>query len=341
MNEQDLFVKVRLDLLALGVKPRLLDLYGRLQLYAGKAKTCYPKHSTLAREVGLRTERQIWNLLDQLRQLHLVEWKRGRYFNTYRVLDPDRKWISGQIGNGFPFSDRKRISDRKESSSKEVFKRSPPPTPSPSEGGDAPRVERRQQPGASSREWRAGPQKEKHLDDDETKLQPPAQPLTPEEQFRQILRERHGAQFNADRCAQNVKRQLAKSMIGLSMANFLSYDAERTTAPQKLTNPNGHYVALAKELVEAAPPAGPFLQQLIDRAAANAPPEPERDERGRCKLCSGPGRLADGAFCTCAIGRDLERLERRAAQAQVTKKTPAATGAKGNPNVVNIKSHGS
>jgi hypothetical protein len=117
-------------------------------------------------------------------------------------------------------------------------------------------------------------------DDDEKKPQPvgknsclpPPPPLSPDERFCQILRERHGAQFNASRCLKNVKAQLAKSVIGLSMADFLAYDADRTTAPQKLTNPNGHYVALARELVEEQPTAGAFLQQLLAQRIATAPP---------------------------------------------------------------------
>jgi hypothetical protein len=42
----------------------------------------------------------IWNLLQQLRFLRLVNWKRSRRSsNVYLVLEPDREWIKAQIGN--------------------------------------------------------------------------------------------------------------------------------------------------------------------------------------------------------------------------------------------------
>ena len=37
----------------------------------------------------------------------------------------------------------------------------------------------------------------------------------------------------------------------------------------------------------------------------------ERDVRGVCVSCGGPGKLADGTYCSCIMGRDLEKLARR------------------------------
>jgi hypothetical protein len=54
-----------------------------------------------------------------------------------------------------------------------------------------------------------------------------------------------------------------------------------------------------------------------------APPEPPRNDKGRCAPCNGVGKLADGTYCTCHMGRDLERVERRD-KVQAAKKGPAA-----------------
>jgi hypothetical protein len=124
MNATERFTKAYDQLIGLGLPPRLELLYGKLAYHAGKDGKCHPKHSTLAREIGLKSARQVRTLIDLLHQLHLVEWHRGRYFNTYRVLNPDRKWISHLIGSGLPISDRKRTSYRKEKTKKRASKRS-------------------------------------------------------------------------------------------------------------------------------------------------------------------------------------------------------------------------
>ena len=131
------FTKVDDELVALGLPPRLVMLYGKLAYHAFKDGKCFVRHEKLAEEIGLHgkyRDRQVRNLLNQLRHLRLISWRRRRYCNDFDVHDPDRNWISGQTGTGFPLSDRKRISDRKEVKSlKEVPKRrTPTPTPPPS-----------------------------------------------------------------------------------------------------------------------------------------------------------------------------------------------------------------
>jgi hypothetical protein len=102
VNRKDLFVKAPLELLEIpGLPPRLILLYSRLRLHAGRDGKCHPRHSTLADEISVKP-RQLRNLLEQLRALRLIEWTRGRYFNSYRTLNPDRQWIAAQIGNGLP-----------------------------------------------------------------------------------------------------------------------------------------------------------------------------------------------------------------------------------------------
>jgi hypothetical protein len=77
----------------------MVVLYGYLRLYADKDGTCSATHAEWGKIIKLRTTRQVCNLFDQLRQLRLVEWTRGRDFNTYRVLEPDIEWITAQAPN--------------------------------------------------------------------------------------------------------------------------------------------------------------------------------------------------------------------------------------------------
>jgi hypothetical protein len=304
MKVTKLFVKVPLELLSLGLPRTLLLLYARLRLYAGENGKCHPKHSTLAKEFRV-SRRHILYLLGALQRLRLIEWTRGPHFNWYRVLDPDVKWISHQMRNGFHISDVKSTSHRKDSSSKEARKRSP-------------------QPPAAHREPPAGrTQNAKRVDDDEPKSQPRPLSLSPEQEFRDRLKERHGTLCDADGCVQAVQRQLEKC-FGLSMTEFLAFDAQHTTAPDVIRNPNGYYTQLAKNLRRSAVAAArAAADEPLRRAAAAAPPEPERNEHGWCKRCGGPGRLADGGFCTCPIGRGLEKQERLAARPKATKKGTA------------------
>jgi hypothetical protein len=296
-----LFLQVDLQMLSeFGLAPRLLVLYGRLRLHAGKDGNCFVKHTTLAREIGLRSDRQVRNLLTQLRRLRLITWRRSRYISHFEVLTPDRKWISGQTGNGFPLSDRKRVSDRKEgSSSKEVLKRGPlTPTPFP-EGRGAMRpsqkaVELGDKQGAATPARR----QKADLDDDEAK---PPPSLPPEQEFRHRLAGRHGSTFDADTCVASLKRQLDKR--GISFPEFLDYDARRTTG--QVNNPTGYYTALVKDLVRQRRD-----QIFEDWPTAVAEPVAPAvvDAHGRCANCHGSGVRPNGLFCdACQLGRDLER----------------------------------
>jgi hypothetical protein len=56
------------------------------------------------------------------------------------------------------------------------------------------------------------------------------------------------------------------------------------------------------------------LQQLLAQRVATAPPEPERDNKGRCAKCKGSGKVDDGEFCGCAMGRDMAMIERKSAR---------------------------
>jgi hypothetical protein len=235
---------------------------------------------------------QVRNLLDSLRQLRLIEWTRGRYYNTYRVLDPDRQ----------------KIADRKEeASSKEALKRGPqPPTPSPKgRGAERARPPEKAPPAGTEPNTKTVGSKKSFADDESQRT------LSPEDEFRRRLAERnHGPLFDVDGCIANVRRQLEKCG-GLSVADFVAHDRAKTTG-KHLTNPSGYYVLLAKELVRATNKGlRDAMTEPLRRAAEAAPSEPPRDTKGRCAKCGGPGLFPDGRFCGCQTGRDLERLSRR------------------------------
>jgi hypothetical protein len=297
MNKQDLYIQTPVELMKLGLPPRLLDLYGRIRLYSGKDGTCFAKQSTLAKEIGITSDRQIRNLLDQLRRLRLIEWTDGACHapNTYRVLRPDRKWISGLTGKGFPASGRKNISGiKEESSSSEESKRGPypPNPPSPTAGASARR------PKATAEQPRANANANgnaSNFDDDEN--------ATPEQRFEARLLKRHGYEIRADTTIKTVKSVLA-NYAGVSFADFLAFDREHTTGNVK--NPGGYYRRLAEKCgrhYEEQRAAAHMAATANATGNANVP----RDAKGRCAKCGGAGTLKSGGYCECPMGRDLAK----------------------------------
>jgi hypothetical protein len=98
---------------------------------------------------------------------------------------------------------------------------------------------------------------------------------------------------------------------------------------------------LIKDMVtEAGANVRASFNDALRQAAVAVGPQPER-EGGRCKPCRGVGVLADGSFCTCQLGIDLARQDRRRAQSQTENKNPAETGPKEKARVAEIKPHGS
>ena len=139
------FTKSNDQLIGLGLPPRLVLLYGKLAFHAGKDGRCYPTHETLAGEIGLtspRSREHVQRLLRQLQRLRLIEWKRGRYFNTYQVLDPDVTFLSRQMQPRSHISDVTLKSHRKEEELTEVLKEAPtnPRRPPSFKGGATPNI---------------------------------------------------------------------------------------------------------------------------------------------------------------------------------------------------------
>jgi hypothetical protein len=74
------------------LRPTSKLVYGRLRLYAGKDGRCYPKHQTLASELGI-TDRQIRTVLQELRIRGWIDWIKARTSCLYTVHS-DRKKTS-------------------------------------------------------------------------------------------------------------------------------------------------------------------------------------------------------------------------------------------------------
>jgi hypothetical protein len=332
MSIGDRFTKVDDELVALGLPPRLVMLYGRIVYHAGEDGLCYPTHKTLAKEIGLtsrRSRQYVLHLLKELRRLRLIEWKRGRYSNGYRVLTPDVSFLRHQMSSKSDISDVSKNRHRKESSSKEAFKRTPRAKP-PRKAAAPPRTSAVETPNTKTQEAKTS-------DDDEPKAQPQPLTLSSAEEFRAHLRHHHGPLFDVEGCLVSVQRQLQKR--GLAMSAFLAYYAERTTSPSKVTSVRAYCTQLAKDMVaEAAANLRASSDEILRKAAAAAPPEPPRNDKGRCAPCDGVGKLANGAYCTCALGRGLEKLERREAQAEA-KKGPA-TETQSKPKVLKFPAKG-
>jgi Helix-turn-helix domain len=288
MNPSIGFTKAYDKLIGLGLPKSLVLLYGQLEFMAGDKGECWPTHSTLARKLHI-SRRQVIRLLETLQRLELIEWKRGRYFNRYRVLKLDVTRVSHLIGHGCHISDVTRMSHRKESSSKKRTSKRTPPTPSA------------EKPGASAG---TKPKAKSKVDDDEPKAR------SPQEEFQKRVGQRHGVSFDADACLKRVQRELGKC-TGLGLAEFLAFDQTRTTG-QRFSNANGYYIHLARELVKLT----------IEQARGTWPAESKRDSKGPCVRCAA-GRLKGGGYCDCPMGRDLALVERRKPKSE----KPSARGA--------------
>lgn len=287
----DKFIKLHLELIELGLPKTLVALYGRIEYKAEKrGGEWWVSRKTLAKELDI-TVRQVQNLTNQLVKLKLLEWTRKRYCNRYRPLPPDRKLISylkkeihftSQIGNQFPTEKDIRSSSRRSP------KTPPSPTPSPGKGRATKRSPKPAPPESGQKHARS-----LRSDDDE---------------FAARLGERHGPDFDAKRCTENVRRQLEKA--GLTLADFLGFDTEHTTGAT-FTNPNGYYVHLAQQCAKAARKAAADALKAPLREAA------ERSSEGPCPKCGGKGGLAP-EYCDCRMGRELARISKRKTAATIT-----------------------
>ena len=53
------------------------------------------------------------------------------------------------------------------------------------------------------------------------------------------------------------------------------------------------------------------VERIYDREGTVRYQRVESASPSRCPICSNVGRRTDGRYCSCAMGRDLERVETR------------------------------
>jgi len=92
---EKLFIKTDANFLTLrGFPARARELYGRLVLYAGKKGQCWVTRATLAKELGVGSDRTITRHLRLLREIGLIDWRlKGPHANRFTVFPPPAREV--------------------------------------------------------------------------------------------------------------------------------------------------------------------------------------------------------------------------------------------------------
>lgn len=118
------------------------------------------------------------------------------------------------------------------------------------------------------------------------------------------MERRHSPHFPWQQTLKVIRRQLESGNVPLQ--DFLELDALVTMAPGRLSNPGGHYCALAQELVrEAKNSHHPDIGELYRKF------EEENKFQYRCTNGCDQGIMPDGDFCACKAGRLAQEIQER------------------------------
>ncbi len=299
------------------ISPSAKLAYGRLRFYEGEDKRIFMKHDTLGAEIRL-SNRQVRNVLAELRAAGWLDWKRGRTTCFYTLhqerqkteeqaradvrklrsdrqhsadldrqdsAEQDRQHSATEIGNIVPTE--KNIEDHHQKrKSKKVFAKA-------STVVEARGEDRTPKPFSS-----------KTSDDEKPKT--PVVYATPELELRDIYRRKTGEEI-----APAVERRIweALELQGVPKAQFLEELRKHTGNAWK--NPAGFLTNFARRIKSNTTPEQP-APEIVE------PPEPPKTEHGNCSVCKGVGYLrwdtTPRQYCTCRMGRDLERMDERIAR---------------------------
>ena len=153
-------------------------------------------------------------------------------------------------------------------------------------------------------------------DDDKKAARQRAPGKTPRQRFLLRVAERHPT-VDVVALRALVEKDLKKARI--SMGAILAYDTGHTTNHAAVKKPPGYYRWLVQSV----------LAEQAEALKTGIPGGFHVVETARCPDCKG-GYQATGEFCTCQLGRDLERQERRkvekAASAQMLYPDSVDTG---------------
>jgi hypothetical protein len=147
----------------------------------------------------------------------------------------------------------------------------------------------------------------KKSDDEKPKPRTPLE--NPEMEFSARMAERHGPTVDAAALLGQVKGELGE----IPLTRFLETDLTATTAPEKLTNPAGHYRKLARKLGRAAGVS--VLETIAETSAAARKFLMSENTRHSKPTCCDDGRLTAGGYCSCRTGaarRELDAMQNRA-----------------------------
>jgi hypothetical protein len=272
-------------------------LFARLKFYAGCNGKANPKHATLAREMCMGA-RQVRRVLDELKTLNRIDWKRSRIACIFTIKPPedwtkmstlDRTKMSHQTGQKRPIEKRfkKRSSSKEDSKTKNSGQRTTRTAGGGYEGTANP-------PNPTKPSLKA--------DDDENPKTTPTSYTSPEAELRGVYREKAGHEITRD-----VERRIweAVELRGRTRQNFI--EQLRSHTPNTWTNPAGFLTNFARQIATVS-------TREPERRAAPQVQEPPTDQHGRCAECGGGGYKAANVYCTCAMGREVQCVEERKAK---------------------------
>jgi hypothetical protein len=281
-----------------GVSPGAKLCYSRLYRYAGENGKCFPRQRDLAPEIGV-TERQVRSYLRELEAEGFIRTiqKGLRMPNEYEFrwhpifAGSERKDTSGQERKKPSGQERKEVSDpnpresKKESHLKEahssssgvVVEKNSPPTPS------LPNVEA---PKTNS--------SHKKIDDDERGAQPKF--ASDRDELISLIEQATGTPPDGKLIEDIVDRLKLREM---SLREYLD-DIRPRLKRLRFRAGAGFFHSQASE---------PKRSRLVATE-----PHDFRRLSPRCEHCKGIGKKPGGEYCGCALGRDLERVERQMAK---------------------------
>jgi hypothetical protein len=266
------------------LSPSAKLVYGRLKLYAGKDGRCFVKHKTLGAEVCLEN-RQLRTVLAELRAAGWIDWRRGRTNCHYTIhsvrqktADQDRQKSANVTGGKPPVRSAENRQQKRRSENHH-----------PKQESEKRTASRLKRPTSEM----ALPQKpgfESQISDDDSDLPLPGE--SPEDEIKRLTAERGDPLSEKDWWdIKAMAETRGITLIDLSALARKNNGAWHSSAAGlRWLIRNYRVKATTAERVASAREAPPL-------------------NGGRCSKCQGLGRLSEGEYCECLMGRDLKTAD--------------------------------
>jgi hypothetical protein len=288
--------------------------YGRLKLFAGKNGRCCPKHKTLAREVCL-SDRQLRNVLVELRNAGWIDWRRARTSCLY-IVHSDRQETSGQGGKRLPINSEENCRSRLV-------------------GNCRTRVEGncRQKKGSENHHRKEDLQKRDHTqegeiaatavtsslaelvlsssktDDERPTLRTPKNAVF---EFSARLTSRHGPQWDVERTIRICKEELDR--YGVSFVDFAEWEPTKTSSPEKIRS-DAYYRSIAREFGRTHGSLNSIDATFnqFERIRAGLAEQERGAPAEKCSACRNTGftQCYPKVYCSCLMGIEVRRSDAR------------------------------